>query len=73
MDGFFAAYRVGRGLGGPNPLGYYDARDLPYAWNLAGRYVLFDRFFSSAHGGSVWNHLFAISVAEAGKKIEQSL
>jgi phospholipase C len=62
MDGFYAAYRKGRGLGGlPNPLGYYDARDLPYVWNLAGQYVLFDRFFSSAHGGSVWNHLFAIS------------
>ena len=62
MDGFVAAFRVGRGLGGlPNPLGYYDDRDLPYAWNLADRYVLFDRFFSSARGGSVWNHLFAIS------------
>jgi phospholipase C len=64
MDGFVAAYRVGRGLGGlPNPLGYYDARDIPYIWNLAGQYVLFDRFFSSARGGSVWNHLFAISAA----------
>ena len=62
MDGFVAAYRFGRGLGGlPNPLGYYDDRDLPYAWNLADQYVLFDRFFSSARGGSVWNHLFAIS------------
>jgi phospholipase C len=64
MDGFLAAYRVGRGLGGlPNPLGYYDARDLPFAWNLADRYVLFDHFFSSARGGSVWNHMFAISAA----------
>jgi phospholipase C len=64
MDGFLAAYRVGRGLGGlPNPLGYYDARDLPYAWNLADNFVLFDHFFSSAHGGSVWNHMFAISAA----------
>ena len=62
MDGFVAAYRVGRGLGGlPNPLGFYDDRDLPFAWNLADQYVLFDRFFSSARGGSVWNHLFAIS------------
>ena len=62
MDGFVAAYRIGRGLGGlPNPLGYYDERDLPFAWNLADRYVLFDRFFSSARGGSVWNHLFAVT------------
>ena len=71
MDGFFAAYRVGRGLGGPNPLGYYDARDLPYAWNLAGRYVLFDRFFSSAHGGSVWNHLFAISATPGNRRADE--
>ncbi len=62
MDGFVAAYRVGRGLGGlPNPTGYYDDRDVPLAWNLADRYVLFDRFFSSARGGSAWNHMFAIS------------
>ena len=62
MDGFVAAYRVGRGLGGlPNPMGYYDGRDLPVAWKLASQYVLFDHFFSSARGGSVWNHLFAIS------------
>ena len=67
MDGFVAAYRIGRGLGGlPNPLGYYDERDLPFAWNLADRYVLFDRFFSSARGGSVWNHLFAVT-ATAGQ------
>ena len=60
MDGFVAAYRVGRGLGGlPDPIGYYDARDVPLAWNLADRYVLFDRFFSSARGGSAWNHMFA--------------
>ncbi|HET6173101.1 MAG TPA: alkaline phosphatase family protein [Gaiellales bacterium] len=68
MDGFVAAYRVGRGLGGlPNPMGYYDARDLPYAWNLADQYVLFDRFFSSARGGSVWNHLFAISATPGNR------
>jgi phospholipase C len=68
MDGFFAAYGVGRGLSGlPDPMGYYDARDLPYAWNLAGRYVLFDRFFASARGGSVWNHLFAISATPGNR------
>ena len=62
MNGFVSAYRVGRGLGGlPNPLGYYDERDLPFAWNLAHSYVLFDRFFSSARGGSAWNHMFAIT------------
>ena len=72
MDGFVAAYRVGRGLGGlPNPLGYYDDRDLPYAWNLADRYVLFDRFFASARGGSVWNHVFAISATPGNRSANE--
>jgi phospholipase C len=72
MDGFAAAYRVGRGLAGlPRPLGYYDARDLPYAWNLAARYVLFDHFFSSAGGGSVWNHMFAISATPGNRAADQ--
>ena len=71
MDGFVAAYRVGRGLGGlPNPLGYYDDRDLPFAWNLADRYVLFDRFFSSARGGSAWNHMFAISATPGNRSAD---
>jgi phospholipase C len=73
MDGFVAAYRVGRGLGGlPNPTGYYDARDIPLAWNLADRFVLFDRFFSSARGGSAWNHMFAIS-ARPGNPVADEL
>ena len=62
MDGFVAAYRIGRGTGGlPKPLAYYDSRDIPFAWNLARQYVLFDHFFASARGGSPWNHMFAIS------------
>ena len=72
MDGFVAAYRIGRGLGGlPNPLGYYDERDLPFAWNLADRYVLFDRFFSSARGGSVWNHLFAVTATPGNRRADE--
>ena len=72
MDGFVAAYRIGRGLGGlPNPLGYYDERDLPFAWNLADRYVLFDRFFSSARGGSVWNHLFAVTATPGNPRADE--
>jgi phospholipase C len=72
MDGFVAAYRVGRGLGGlPNPLGYYDDRDLPFAWNLADRYVLFDRFFSSARGGSAWNHMFAVSATPGNRSADK--
>jgi phospholipase C len=60
MDGFVSAFRH-EGLNGENAMGYYDDRDLPYYWNVADRYVLFDRFFTSAAGGSVWNHMFWVT------------
>ncbi len=60
MDGFIWALRL-RNQDGRIAMGYYDGRDLPYYWNLASAYVLFDRFFSSAHGGSVWNHMYWIA------------
>ena len=31
-------------------MGYYDDRDLPFYWNVADKYVLFDRFFASSRG-----------------------
>jgi phospholipase C len=42
-------------------MGYYDDRDIPYYWNLADNYVLFDNFFSSAKEGSLTNHIFWIT------------
>jgi len=60
MDGFIWALRL-RNHDGRIAMGYYDGRDLPYYWNLVSEYVLFDRFFSSAHGGSVWNHMYWIA------------
>ena len=42
-------------------MGYYDDRDLPFYWNVADEYVLFDRFFTSAAGGSVRNHMFWVT------------
>ena len=38
-------------------MGHYDGRDLPFYWNLAGEYVLFDRWFAASPGGSVPNRL----------------
>jgi phospholipase C len=60
MNGFVSAYR-NEGLNGENSMGYYDHRDLPYYWNVADRYVLFDRFFTSAAGGSIWNHMYWVT------------
>jgi phospholipase C len=57
MNGFSAA-QSSRGIPVDLPMGYYDDRDIPYYWNLADQYVLFDRFFTSIGGGSVWNHMY---------------
>ena len=51
-------------------MGHYDGQDLPYYWNLADRFVLFDRFFSSAAGGSTWNHLFAVTGTPGNPKVD---
>jgi phospholipase C len=60
MDGFVHALNR-RNQDGSIAMGYYDDRDIPYYWNLADEYVLFDHFFSSAHGGSVWNRMFWVA------------
>ena len=64
MDGFVYAQNL-RNVDGKQAMGYYDGRDLPYYWYLVDEYVLFDRFFSSAAGGSVWNHNYWV-MAQAG-------
>lgn len=60
MDGFVSAHK-GSGIPPDLAMGFYDRRDIPYYWNIASQYVLFDRFFTSAAGGSVWNHLFWVT------------
>ncbi len=62
MDGFVSALNIRR-EDGKFAMGYYDDRDVPYYWNLADHYVLFDRFFSSAPDGSFVNHMFAVAGA----------
>jgi phospholipase C len=57
MDGFIKVFNDRRGVGN-QAMGHYDDRDIPYYWNVADNYVLFDRLFTSAAGGSVWNHMF---------------
>src|SRR6476660_1037575 len=66
MDGFVAAQQD-RNLPGSLALGYYDRADLPLYWDLADNYVLADRFFSSAMGGSLANHQFWVSGTDSGK------
>jgi phospholipase C len=67
LDGFVYALEQ-LNQTGEQAMGYYDGRDIGYYWNLADRYVLFDRFFSSAIGGSVWNHMFWVAGAPGSQE-----
>jgi phospholipase C len=61
LDGFVNIFRS-QGLPEPQTvMGYYDGRDIPYYWNLADRYVLFDHWFSAAAGGSFSNHMYWVT------------
>ena len=64
MNGFVYALNT-RNQDGRLSMGYYDGRDLPYYWNIADQYVLFDNFFSSAAGGSDENHMFWVAANNA--------
>jgi phospholipase C len=61
LDGFLRSGQ-NEGIGvQKNVMGHYDGADLPYYWNIARNYVLFDRFFTSAGAGSVQNHMFWVT------------
>jgi phospholipase C len=61
MNGFVDALRREGGQVQPNVMGHYDGRDIPYYWNIADNFVLFDRFFTSSSGGSVSNHMYWVT------------
>jgi phospholipase C len=67
MDGFVNIFQS-QGLPGNTVMGYYDGRDIPYYWNLADRYVLFDRWFSAGAGGSVYNHMYWVTGTEGSPR-----
>jgi phospholipase C len=60
LDGFVAAYAA-QGQDGTSAMGYYDQRDLPYYWNVAQRYVLFDKFFASVPYGYRTNRAYWVA------------
>ena len=59
-DGFVSAFSR-LGIDGSLAMAHYDDRDIPYYWNIADNNVLFDRWFTSANGGSVRNHLYWVT------------
>lgn len=76
MDGFVSALNS-RNQNGRLSMGYYDDRDIPYYWNLADNFVLFDQFFSSAKDGSFANHMYWVAgippVTQKGQKLSDML
>jgi phospholipase C len=61
MDGFVRAASIGRQTVERSVMGHYDARDLPYYWNVADEYVLFDRFFAPTARGGAASHRYWIT------------
>jgi phospholipase C len=59
MDGFVTAQA--NGSLGTSAMGYYDRSDIPYYWDLADHYTIFDHFFAAGTGGTVRNRMFAVS------------
>jgi phospholipase C len=76
MDGFVSALNA-RNQDGKLAMGYYDDQDIPYYWNLADNFVLFDQFYSSAKDGSVANHMYWVAgvspVAPKGQNLSDVL
>lgn len=70
MDGFVYALNQ-RNQDGRLAMGFYDDRDIPYYWSLADEFVLFDRFFTSATGGSFANHVYWASGAPGNERDEE--
>jgi phospholipase C len=66
MDGFVRGASADRQDPELSVMGFYGSQDLPFHWNVAREYVLFDRFFAAAPGGSVANHLFWLTGTAGG-------
>ena len=69
MNGFIDALNK-LNQNGTLSMGYFDDQDIPYYWNLADQYVLFDNYFSSAHTGSITNRMFWVS-GRAGQEFNR--
>jgi phospholipase C len=71
MNGFVSTYTKD-GIDGSLSMGHYDDHDIPYYWNIADQYVLFDKFFTSAAGGSVRNHMYWVT-ADPGNRRDDAI
>lgn len=60
MNGFIDALKK-INQDGQLSMGYFTDKHIPFYWNLADQYVLFDNYFSSAHTGSITNRMFWVA------------
>jgi phospholipase C len=60
MDGFVWALSL-KNQDGRLAMAHYDDREVPFHWNVADQYVLYDKFFTSAATSSFVNHIFWIA------------
>ncbi len=63
MDQFVSAFRA-QGRDGSTAMGHYDAAQLPFYWNAAREYVLFDSFFSSSRSGPTHNRSYWVAARD---------
>ncbi len=69
MSGFVSAY--GRTASSDLAMAHYDQSDISYYWDVANKYVLFDDYFASAAGGSLWNHMYWMTATPGNPKAEK--
>jgi phospholipase C len=70
MNGFVSAYSK-RGAATDLPMAHYSESDISYYWAIANQYVLFDHYFSSASGGSLWNHMYWMTATPGNPHAEK--
>jgi len=64
MDGFVAAFQR-QGRDGAVAMGHYNATQLPYYWEVASNYVLFDHFFAATRYGIRDNRSYWVAASPA--------
>jgi len=70
MNGFVAA-QSNTAIGSV-AMGYLNGSDLPYYWNLASRFTLFDHFYAASQAGALPNRLASVAATDGGLTSNQA-
>jgi phospholipase C len=69
MDGFVTAVTAKGQKPNTFAMGHYTQRDIPWYWNMAHDYVLFDKNFTASKAGSLPNHLYWVTASPGDSKL----